>query len=258
MSQAGVAFASEALPTMIGMNNSALPTLTGISSMATKALLAAACAQYEDQTGVQVHIESVGGVDAARRVQSGEAFDLVFLAADAIQRLLDAGHLLAGSRCDWVDSPVAVAVALHAVVPVMNTEADLRAAVLAAPSLSYSTGPSGTYLEQLFTRWGVMDELKTRIVVPPPGMPVALLVSQGKAAIGFQQRSELLHQPGISLIGDLPPEVAYITRFSAGIGMACSQDPSRWELARGFLQYLASPDIRVLKQRHGMDWAGNV
>jgi molybdate transport system substrate-binding protein len=243
---------------MNAMNHQGPATLTAISSMATKALLADLSQGFARDTGVHVKLESAGGVDVAKRVQSGEAFDLVFLAADAIERLQNAGHLQPGSRCDWVDSPVAVAVASNSVVPAISTEAELHAAVLAAPSLSYSTGPSGTYLEQLFTRWGVMDDIKPRIVVPPPGTPVASLVAQGRAALGFQQRSELMNQPGITVIGDLPAEVACITRFSAGIGLACSQDQTRYELARGFLHYLASAQVRALKQLHGMDWADHV
>jgi len=226
--------------------------------MATKALLTDMCAQYVDKTGVPVHIESVGGVDAAKRVQAGEAFDLVLLAADAIQRLLEAGHVLPGSRCDWVDSPVAVAVSSQVTPPDISSEAQLRVAVLAAPSLSYSTGPSGSYLEKLFTRWGVMDELKPRILVPPPGTPVGLLLAQGKVALGFQQRSELMNQAGITLIGDLPPEVACITRFSSALGAGAAQDEARSQAARSFMQYLASPEQRDCKRRHGMDWADRV
>jgi len=240
------------------MPDQLLLTLTGISSMATKALLTDICAQYLDKTGVPVHIESVGGVDAAKRVQAGEAFDLVLLAADAIQRLQDAGHVLAGSRCDWVDSPVAVAVSSQVTPPDISSEAQLRAAVLAAPSLSYSTGPSGSYLEKLFTRWGVMDELKPRILVPPPGTPVGLLLAQGKVALGFQQRSELMNQADIILVGDLPAEVACITRFSAAIGAGAAQDEARSQAARSFMQYLASPEQRDCKRRHGMDWTDNI
>ena len=62
--------------------------ITGISSMATRALLAELARAYELRAGVTVAIESVGGVDAARRVQAGEAFDLVVLAADAIDKLV--------------------------------------------------------------------------------------------------------------------------------------------------------------------------
>jgi len=240
------------------MTVSASAVLRGISSMATKALLTDLCKQYLDKTGVPVHIESVGGVDAAKRVQAGEAFDLVLLAADAITRLQDAGHVLAGSRCDWVDSPVAVAVPSQVTPPDISSEAQLRAAVLAAPSLSYSTGPSGSYLEKLFTRWGVMDELKPRILVPPPGTPVGLLLAQGKVALGFQQRSELMNQADITLIGDLPTEVACITRFSSAIGASAVQDEARCQQVRRFLHFLAAPEQRDGKRRHGMDWADNV
>ena len=42
--------------------------LKGISSMATRQVLADIVADYTQRTGVQVSIESVGGVDAAKRV----------------------------------------------------------------------------------------------------------------------------------------------------------------------------------------------
>jgi molybdate transport system substrate-binding protein len=45
--------------------------LRGISSMATRAILVDLTQVYQAETGVAVHIESVGGVDAAKRVQAG-------------------------------------------------------------------------------------------------------------------------------------------------------------------------------------------
>jgi ABC-type molybdate transport system substrate-binding protein len=115
--------------------------------MATKPLLADLVALYQAQApGVQVLVESVGGVDAAKRVQAGEAFDGVVLASDAIDKLVSSGHVLAGSRVDLVRSGVAVAVPAGQPVPDISTEAALKAAVLAAPTLGYSTGPSGVQL----------------------------------------------------------------------------------------------------------------
>ena len=55
------------------------------------------CAKTSPQA---VHVESVGGVDAAKRVQAGEAFDVVVLAADAIDNLVAAGRVLAGSQVE--------------------------------------------------------------------------------------------------------------------------------------------------------------
>ena len=93
-------------------------------------------------------IESVGGVDAAKRVQAGEAFDVVVLAADAIDKLVAAGRVVAGSKVDLVHSGVAVAVRAGAPRPDIGSEEALRHAVLAARSIGYSTGPSGVALTE--------------------------------------------------------------------------------------------------------------
>ena len=84
--------------------------IAGISSMATRQVLADLADAYLRRSGIEVDFESVGGVDAARRVQAGEAFDVVVLAADAIDRLVASGHVVADSRSDLVRSGVAVAV----------------------------------------------------------------------------------------------------------------------------------------------------
>ena len=227
--------------------------LRAISSMATKAILADLAKAYHAQSGVTVHIESVGGVDAAKRVQAGEAFDAVLLASDAIDRLMASGHVQAGSRCDWVNSPVAVAVQSGTPHPEIGSEACLQAAVLAAPTLSYSTGPSGVYLEKLFERWGIAEQVKPRIVVPPPGTPVGALVASGQVALGFQQLSELMSVQGLDVLGNLPSEVAYITTFSSGIPSTLT-DASRVQAVKHFLQFLASAEVEPVKQKQGMTW----
>lgn len=222
--------------------------------MATKALLADLTHAYQVETGVVVQIESVGGVDAAKRVQAGEVFDMVLLAADAIERLIASGYVQQGSRNDWVRSPVAVAVQAGTVHPDLSNEAALKAAVLASPSLSYSTGPSGVYLEKLFERWGIADQIKTRIVVPAPGTPVGELVAKGQAALGFQQLSELISMPGIDVLGTLPEDVAFITTFSAGIAQIITNDTSRVAAVQSFLRFLASPRVEDIKRKQGMDF----
>src|SRR5207247_4401119 len=84
--------------------------INGMSAMAARALLAELARAYEARSGSKIAIESVGGVDAALRVQAGEALDVVVLARDAIDWLLAAGHLVPGSEVDLVRSGVAVAV----------------------------------------------------------------------------------------------------------------------------------------------------
>jgi len=222
--------------------------ITGISSMATRALLGDLAQAYEQQTGIVVAIESVGGVDAAKRVQAGEAFDAVFLAADAIDRLIASGHV-SGERIDLVRSPVAIAVREGALRPDVGTEAALKAAVLGARCISYSTGPSGVHLQKLFERWGIAAEIAPRIVQAPPGVPVGSLVARGDVDLGFQQLSELMSLPGIDVIGGLPGETQFITTFSAGVCARSTQAAA----VQALLAFMKSPQVAASKRRHGME-----
>jgi molybdate transport system substrate-binding protein len=221
--------------------------LTGISSMATRQVLAELADAWQATGGAPVAIESVGGVDAAKRVQAGEAFDLVFLASDALDKLVSAGHVL--SRIDLVRSPVAVAVREGAPQPDVSSEAALREAVLAAPRISFSTGPSGAHLQRLFARWGIEAQVAPRLVQAPPGVPVGTLVARGEVDLGFQQLSELIHLGGISVLGTLPGDAAFITTFSAGLTPRCAQP----DAARAMLAFMTSPAADAAKRRHGME-----
>jgi molybdate transport system substrate-binding protein len=227
---------------------STVPMLRGISSMATRLLLTELADTYRVATGIAVQLESVGGVDAAKRVQAGEMFDAVFLASDAIDKLLVAGQLVPGSRVDLVHSGVAVAVQAGAPVPDISSEEAVRAAVLAAPTLSYSTGPSGVALAKLFERWGIAGTIQNRIVQAPPGVPVGALVALGEVALGFQQLSELIHVEGISIVGPLPDAIQITTTFSAGIG---SQSQHK-DAVQALLAFMAAPQSAAAKQRQGM------
>lgn len=217
--------------------------------MATRALLAELAAAYEARSGTRILIESVGGVDAARRVEAGEAFDVVFLASDAIDKLAAAGKVPAGSRVDLVRSGVSVAVRAGAPLPDISTEEALRQAVLAAPTIGYSTGPSGTALLQLFERWGMAAQLQGRLRQARAGVPVGSMVAGGEVALGFQQLSELIHLEGIAIVGPLPPAVQILTVFSGAPVAASGQAAA----VQALLAYMASPEATAAKHRQGME-----
>lgn len=225
-------------------------TIRIVSSMATRALLADLRQAWQAaHPEAAFEVESVGGVDAAKRIAAGEAFDGVVLASDAIDKLIAAGHVLAGSRVDLVHSGVAVAVREGTPRPDIGTERALRQAVVAARSLGFSTGPSGTQLLKLFERWGLMAELQGKLVQAPAGVPVGRLVAEGQVELGFQQLSELMSLPGITVVGPLPPAVQITTTFSGSIAAVAAQA----DAVRSLLAWMASPATDTLKQRHGME-----
>jgi len=223
--------------------------IAGISSMATRQLLAELAAVYRKQYGVMVGFEAAGGVDAAKRVQAGEPFDMVVLAAAAIAKLVAAGRVAADSKTDLAHSAVAIAVRTDSPRPDIASEEALRCAVLAARTLGYSTGPSGVALTRLFERWGIADAVRGRSVQAPAGVPVGQLIAAGEVELGFQQYSEMMHLPGITVLGTMPPGCEIVTTFAAGLCTTSTQP----EAVRALLAFLRSPAAADAKRRQGMN-----
>jgi molybdate transport system substrate-binding protein len=221
-----------------------------VSSMATRRLLGDLVAAFSaTRPGTEVVVESMGGVDAARRVAAGEPFDGVVLAAGALEQLIAQGHVLPDSRLDVVKSPMAAAVRSGEAHPALATEEAVRQAVLSARRIGYSTGPSGDHLLTLLERWGIAAPVKDRLVQARPGTPVASLVAGREVDLGFQQLSELLNVDGVDVVGLLPDVIQGTTIFAAGIARASTQAAA----TREFLAFIASPAVTGIKRQHGME-----
>ncbi len=218
--------------------------VTILSSMATKGVLAelaAAC-------GENVAVESIGGVEAARRVRAGEAVDVVVLASKVMRALEAEGHVEPGSLADLAISSMVVAVREGTTFPDLATAEAVKAAVLAAPRTGYSTGPSGEHLLALVGQWGIRDLLAERLVQAPPGVPVGKLLVDGKVDLAMQQRSELMNLPGVVVVGELPRPINADTVFTAGI----ARTARRPEAARRVIAFMASPAAADAKRRCGL------
>jgi molybdate transport system substrate-binding protein len=194
-------------------------------------------------------VESVGGVEAAKRIAAGEPFDAVVLAAGALETLIAQRHILADSRIDLVKSPMAAAVRRGAARRAIGSENEVKEAVLSSGRIGYSTGPSGDHLLGLLNRWDIASTVKDRLVQARPGIPVGSLVASGEVDIGFQQLSELLHVDGIDVLGLLPDPIQGTTTFAAGVTPVSTQ-PDR---VRTLLAFMASPAVAAIKRENGME-----
>jgi molybdate transport system substrate-binding protein len=223
--------------------------ITGISSMATRHILADLVGPYEQRTECHVGIQSMGGVDAARRIRAGEPTDVIILASNVMQQLETEGHIVSGSRADFARSGIAIAVRSGARGPSIEDQQSVKQLTLKARKICYSTGPSGDHLRRLWRRWGIFDAISQRIVQAPAGVPVGTMIANGEADVGFQQLSELLHVPGIDIVGPLPPEIQAMTMFAAGVSSSSSQVKQ----AGALIAYLTSPEAEAAKRQHGME-----
>ena len=189
----------------------------------------------------------VPSVQIMKRLRQGEIVDVVILSAPAIEDLIGRGVLLSGSRVDLATSGIGVAVRAGAARPDVSSGEALKAAVLAARSIVYSTGPSGLYLARLFERMGIAAALRSK-VIQVQGEPAGAVVASGEAQIGFQQMSELLPISGIDIVGPLPADVQEITLFSAGVHAAAKAP----ETARALLRFFTAPAAAPVMAKWGL------
>lgn len=222
--------------------------LTGVTSMAARHILEELGRLFETREGIAVTFTAMGGVEAAKRLREGLAVDLAALAAPALDKLAQDGHIVPGTRVDYARSDVALAVPAGAAHPAIDTADAVRAAMLGAGRFAYSTGPSGDHVKALWERWGIAAEMAARAVQAPPGVPVAALLARGDADLGLQQLSELLGQPGIEILGPLPPDIELVTIFAAALGTRAAAP----EEASRFLRFLSSVDAQSAIRAQGM------
>jgi molybdate transport system substrate-binding protein len=224
-------------------------SLTILSSMATRAILRQLVDAGVAQVGAPVALRAVGGVEALRLARAGEPVDVIVLARSAIEQLVLEGHVAQNGVSNLARSDVAVAVKAGTKRPDIRNEDTLRRAILAARKVGYSTGPSGDYIRTLWVRWGVAAEMAERSLQAPPGMLVATYLASGEVDLGFQQLAELLGQPGVDIIGPLPPDCQYVTTFAAGVAAASRNA----ELAMRLVNALSSAESYETIRRLGME-----
>ncbi|MDB5810460.1 MAG: transporter substrate-binding protein [Betaproteobacteria bacterium] len=219
-----------------------------MSSAAIKAAYLELVPQFERTSGHKVATRWIPGVDLLKRVKEGEASDLVIMQAKDIEELIAADRIVPGSRVDLATSAVGIAVKAGAPRPDISSADAVRRALLAAKAISFSTGPSGVYMLELFEKLGIANEMKAKSR-QIKGEPSGAAAARGETELAFQQVSELLPVPGIDLIGSLPAEIQRITTFCAGMQKSARELVA----AREWLAFIKSPAAADAIRKSGME-----
>ncbi|WP_424135203.1 substrate-binding domain-containing protein [Roseomonas chloroacetimidivorans] len=102
------------------------------------AMRSLAAAAGETAAGTRIDADFSPTVGLLARIRGGERADLVILTAEGVSELIAEGLLDAESRTDLVRFHIGLAVRAGAPHPPMATVEELRATLLAAPSIAYS------------------------------------------------------------------------------------------------------------------------
>lgn len=237
----------------IACTASSIPLLAAelkvIASNAVNEAVAELSTRFQKETKHTLVLSWAGSEAIAKRVSDGEIFDVVVSTSPSLDRLAKEGWLVTASKRDFSRSAIAAAVKAGATRPDVSTTEGLREALLKAESIGISSGASGRFMEQLFQKLGIADQIKHKIKQPPSGAQIGDLVARGDIELGFQQVTELVHVKGLQYLGALPAEAQGFTIWSAAIHTG-SKEP---DAAGAFVKSLSAPEAAAAIRSSGME-----
>jgi molybdate transport system substrate-binding protein len=213
--------------------------------------------KLEAATGDKLAISWGTAAMLSKRVQEGEAVDLLILTKPALDGLAKEGKALLDQDAIFASTGIAVAVKSGAMKPDISTPDAFKRALLEAKSVAFSdpaTGAaSGVYIAKLMERMGIAEQLKSKTRYPPAGGYTATLLTSGEADLAIQLEPEIISVMGVDKVGRLPAELDNVTILAAGLG----KDSKNEEAGRRVLKYLHSPEAVAAFKAHGVTPEGH-
>jgi len=193
-----------------------LKVLTGAGmSMPVRAL----AADFGSRTGTNVTVVSDTAGAVQKRMEAGEAFDLV-IGTTAVLDTLTREDKVTASHVDLAQMVAGISARKGAAKPAIADGGQVKATLLAAKSISYvdpaSGGITGVFFLQQADKLGVGGEVRAKAVLKPNGTRVAEAVAAGEAQYGVTLISEMLPNKSVT-VWPLPDDIQMTTIYTAAV-----------------------------------------
>jgi molybdate transport system substrate-binding protein len=209
--------------------------------------------EFERTSGIKVTTGSgasqgTGPQTIGAQLARGVPADVVILSREGLAELIAANRIAAGSDMDLAQVPLGVAVRANAPKPDVSTVDSLRQALLKVTTIAVPGSTSGIFLtKEVFPRLGIADKIK--VVMTPRGAGATAMVAAGEADLAVMPVSEIVHAPGVDLVGTIAPEIQLVQVFSAAVVAGSKQ----MDGARRLIAFLASARASEAIKASGME-----
>lgn len=221
-----------------------------IASNGIKAVLDEAHTKAETAVGKPLAIDYNSSSAQVERIEKGVDFDVAVLTADTIGDLINKGKIVPDSRTVLARAGIGIGVRKGAPKPDIGSGPALKKALLSAKGVTYAQdGASRVYVEMMFGRLGIMQEMMPKIHLEQGSTKAAALVAQGRADMILTLVSEILPVEGVSLVGPLPADYQRYIEFAAGIS-AKAKHPGE---SKALIRFWASPAVGATLAPKGME-----
>jgi molybdate transport system substrate-binding protein len=199
-------------------------------------------AAFERATGNKVTVIQVEGDALVQRINSGA--DLVTGNPETIAPFVENGKVVGSTVTPFVLAGLGLSVRAGAPRPDISTVDKYKAALLAAKSIGYSRGCSGTHTEEGIAQLGLTEQLKAR-TIRTAGGPVTDYLARGDFEIGIQQTNIMAGVPGTDYVGPLP---GYLNKpCSSSVALLTTSKNA--DAARAMIKFMVSKEAAPLLRK---------
>src|SRR5262249_24709686 len=159
-------------------------------------------AAFSRASGHKVTVIQADDAVLQQRLIDGTA-DLITGNPRPIDELVRNGKVVASTVTPFVRAGLGLSVRAGAPIPDISTVEAYKATLLAAKSIGYSRGCSGTNTGEGIAQLGLTEQLKGKTIFTTAG-PVTDYLARGDFEIGIQQTNIMVGVPGTDYVGPLP------------------------------------------------------
>jgi molybdate transport system substrate-binding protein len=204
--------------------------------------------EFARVSGHKVTVIQERGRAAEQRAKSSAPADLITGNPGPIADLAKMGKVVPATVTPFVLAGLGLSVRAGAPKPDIGTVDAYRAALIAAKSIGYSFGCSGTHIAQGIAELGLTEQLKAKTVRTGSGAgggPVTDYLARGDFELGIQQTNIMVGVPGTDFVGPLPGLLNKPCQSDVAL-MTTSKEP---DAARAMIKFMVSPEAAPLLRK---------
>jgi molybdate transport system substrate-binding protein len=206
--------------------------------------------QIEHATSRKLAVQFNSSKNLREKIQEGAPFDAAFLTADVLDDLIKQGKIAAGSRADISRTGMGVGVRAGAAKPDISTPGALKQTLLNAKSISFNpTGASAAPTYNIFSRLGISDTVKRKLVLDAEAGRPQMNVAAGKVELVISLLPEIQFFPGVDLVGPMPGELQSYVKFAGGVATNAGDVAA----AKKLIEFITGPAVAPVLKAKGME-----
>jgi molybdate transport system substrate-binding protein len=201
-----------------------------------KSVMPELAAQFEKSSDHKIVAtwDATGGIE--RRITAGESFDVVFVGPEVVDKYIQQGKLVAGTKIDGARAGLGVAVRPGAPKPDVSSAEKFKQAMLSAKSVGYAAeGMSGSHFVSLLDRLKITDQMKSK-TKPLPVADIFKAVTSGDVEMSIFLTPAIVADKSVALAGPLPEDLQAYIALSTGLSATAPQA----EAGKALIAYLKS------------------